>query len=212
MSVRRHARTRLPRLRTPRLLLAAVVLAALTVTGVGVAGAIWPQPDRATTPTAAASPYAAEPAPVLPDRTTERPDRGTRPYAEAPAASPTPAPQPPSQPEPDDPEPSSQPPAPEGGEVVTSGTCEASYYWEPQPTASGEVFDPEAMTAAHKTWAFGTRVRVTNPANGQSVVVRINDRGPYIDGRCLDLARGAFREIASLQQGVAMVNYEVLSD
>jgi rare lipoprotein A len=101
---------------------------------------------------------------------------------------------------------------PDGGEVVTTGSCGASYYWEPQPTASGEEFDPEAMTAAHKEWDFDTRVRVTNPASGDSVVVRINDRGPYIDGRCLDLARGAFREIASLDAGVITVTYEVLSD
>ncbi|MGH3682480.1 MAG: septal ring lytic transglycosylase RlpA family protein, partial [Natronosporangium sp.] len=87
-----------------------------------------------------------------------------------------------------------------------------SFYWEPQPTASGEPFDPEALTAAHLSWAFDTRVRVTNPATGQSVVVRINDRGPYVDGRCLDLSRGAFREIADLDAGVITATYEVLAD
>jgi rare lipoprotein A (peptidoglycan hydrolase) len=92
--------------------------------------------------------------------------------------------------------------------VVSSGTCAASYYWEPQPTASGEEFDPEALTAAHKSLPFDTRVRVTNLRNGKSVVFRINDRGPYVDGRCLDLARGAFRAIESLDAGVAHVRYE----
>ncbi|WP_211588795.1 septal ring lytic transglycosylase RlpA family protein [Allorhizocola rhizosphaerae] len=95
---------------------------------------------------------------------------------------------------------------------ATSRSCGASFYWEPQPTASGERFDPEAMTAAHKTLPFNTMVRVTNPGNGKSVVVRINDRGPYIDGRCLDLSRGAFRQIANLETGVLkVVHYEVLA-
>jgi rare lipoprotein A len=94
--------------------------------------------------------------------------------------------------------------------VVDSGTCETSFYWEPQPTASGEEFDPEALTAAHRTLPFDTRVRVTNLRNGRSVTVRINDRGPYVDGRCLDLARGAFRVIESLDAGVANVRFEVL--
>ncbi|BCB80515.1 hypothetical protein GCM10022251_03350 [Phytohabitans flavus] len=96
-------------------------------------------------------------------------------------------------------------------EVVTdTGSCGASFYDEPQATANGEQFDPEALTAAHKTWAFGTRVRVTNPDNGKSVIVRINDRGPYIDGRCIDLSRAAFRAIASLGLGHIDVSYEIL--
>lgn len=95
--------------------------------------------------------------------------------------------------------------------VVLSGTCTASFYWEPQGTASGETFDPEALTAAHKSLPFDTRVRVTNPANGKSVTVRINDRGPYIDGRCLDLSRAAFGVIAKLETGVLKdASYEVL--
>ena len=91
------------------------------------------------------------------------------------------------------------------------GTCRASYYDEPQGTASGEQFDPEALTAAHKSWKMGTRVRVTNPRNGKSVIVRINDRGPYVPGRCLDLSRAAFRAIEDLGRGVMPVRYEVLS-
>jgi rare lipoprotein A len=96
------------------------------------------------------------------------------------------------------------------GTVVATGICQASYYGEGQGTASGERFDPTALTTAHKTLPFGTRVRVTNPATAQSVVVRVNDRGPYIEGRCLDLSTAAFDRIASLSSGVATVKYEVL--
>ncbi|MFC6018992.1 septal ring lytic transglycosylase RlpA family protein [Plantactinospora solaniradicis] len=94
--------------------------------------------------------------------------------------------------------------------VVDTGSCGASYYDQGQVTANGEAFNPDGLTAAHKTLPFDTRVRVTNPANGKSVVVRINDRGPYIDGRCIDLSRGAFQAIASLDQGALDVRYEVL--
>jgi rare lipoprotein A len=96
------------------------------------------------------------------------------------------------------------------GKVVSSGTCAVSYYDEPQGTASGEQFDPEAFTAAHKTLPFNTRVRVTNLANGKSTVVRINDRGPYAGDRCLDLARAPFQAIVSLSSGVIDAKYEVL--
>jgi rare lipoprotein A len=94
--------------------------------------------------------------------------------------------------------------------VVNSGSCGASFYDEGQMTANGETFNPNALTAAHKTLAFNTKVRVTNPANGKSVTVRINDRGPYIDGRCLDLSRAAFAAIASTSLGEVNVRYEVL--
>ncbi|WP_172967878.1 septal ring lytic transglycosylase RlpA family protein [Micromonospora sp. WMMA2032] len=94
--------------------------------------------------------------------------------------------------------------------VVDSGSCGASFYDEGQMTANGETFNPNALTAAHKTLPFDTRVRVTNPANGKSVVVRINDRGPYIDGRCIDLSRAAFAAIASTDLGEVDVRYEVL--
>jgi rare lipoprotein A len=116
--------------------------------------------------------------------------------------------------------PSSKKPSPEkttttrkpasGGTVVDSGTCGASYYDEGQTTANGEAFDPEALTAAHKTLPFNTRVRVTNPDNGKSVVVRINDRGPFVSGRCIDLSRAAFRAIANLSQGELTVKYDIL--
>ncbi len=94
--------------------------------------------------------------------------------------------------------------------VVESGSCGASYYSEGQLTASGEVFDPSAMTAAHKTLPFDTMVRVTNPVTSTSVTVRINDRGPFVTGRCIDLSQAAFAVIAPLDAGHVEVRYEVL--
>jgi rare lipoprotein A len=74
----------------------------------------------------------------------------------------------------------------------------ATYYGKEfagRRTASGERFNPGAMTAAHRTLRFGTRVRVTNSRNGRSVIVRINDRGPFVKGRSIDLSHGAARVI-----------------
>ncbi|MDP4508902.1 septal ring lytic transglycosylase RlpA family protein [Nonomuraea sp. G32] len=95
--------------------------------------------------------------------------------------------------------------------VLSSGSCGASFYDEPQMTASGERFNPSAMTAAHKTLPLGSKVRVTNPNTGESVTVRINDRGPYIGGRCLDLSAAAFSAIGNTGAGVMRVRYEVLA-
>lgn len=86
----------------------------------------------------------------------------------------------------------------------------ASYYWQPQRVASGGWFNPDALTAAHKTLPFGTKVRVTNSGNGKSVVVTINDRGPYVGGRVIDLSRAAAGAISMQSQGVAPVRLEVL--
>lgn len=86
----------------------------------------------------------------------------------------------------------------------------ASYYWQPQKVASGGWFNPNAMTAAHKTLPFGTKVRVTNQNNGKSVVVTINDRGPYVGGRIIDLSKAAAGAISMQNAGVAPVNVAVL--
>lgn len=86
----------------------------------------------------------------------------------------------------------------------------ASYYWQPQAVASGGRFNPNAMTAAHKSLPFGTRVRVTNLRNGRSVIVRINDRGPYIKGRIIDLSRAAAGRIRMRGAGVVSVKVTVL--
>ncbi|MFN5065059.1 MAG: septal ring lytic transglycosylase RlpA family protein [Aphanizomenon sp.] len=77
-------------------------------------------------------------------------------------------------------------------------------------TASGERYNPEGLTAAHRTLPLGTKIRVTNTRNGRSVVVRINDRGPYIRGRIVDLSAGAARILGMIGSGVAPVNLEVL--
>lgn len=87
----------------------------------------------------------------------------------------------------------------------------ASYYWQGQRTASGARFNPDGLTAAHRSLPFGTRVRVTNQSNGQSVVVTINDRGPFVGGRVIDLSRGAARAINMTGAGVARVSLQVLN-
>jgi rare lipoprotein A len=86
----------------------------------------------------------------------------------------------------------------------------ASYYWQEQKTASGERFDKYALTAAHRTLPFGTRVRVTNRNNGKSVIVRINDRGPFKPGRVIDLSLAAAGAIGMRSLGLAPVAVEVL--
>jgi rare lipoprotein A (peptidoglycan hydrolase) len=78
-------------------------------------------------------------------------------------------------------------------------------------TASGSIFDPHAMTTAHRSLPFGARIRVTNQANGKSVIVVGTDRGPFVAGRVLDLSYGAFARIASPSQGVANVCYARIS-
>jgi len=78
------------------------------------------------------------------------------------------------------------------------------------PTASGEIFNPRKLTAAHRTLPLGSRVRVINPRNGQSVVVRINDRGPFVAGRVIDLSTAAARRIGLMQQGVGRVELRLL--
>lgn len=91
---------------------------------------------------------------------------------------------------------------------------EASYYGYElagNPTASGEPFDPEKMTAAHRKLPFGTRVRVTNLRNKQSVVVRVNDRGPFAGDRIIDVSRAAAEVLGMLHRGRALVRVEVLS-
>jgi rare lipoprotein A len=90
----------------------------------------------------------------------------------------------------------------------------ASYYAEPyhgRKTASGEIFDTyQELTAAHRTLPFNTMVRVTNKTNGREVDVRINDRGPFVDGRVIDLSLRAAREIDLVRPGVAPVKLTVL--
>ena len=89
----------------------------------------------------------------------------------------------------------------------------ASWYgmqYQNMPTASGERFDMNDMTAAHRTLAFGTQVRVKNLENGREVIVRINDRGPNISGRIIDLSYAAASKLKMMKQGVAKVELTVL--
>jgi len=90
--------------------------------------------------------------------------------------------------------------------VVQTG--KASYYgkaFKNKPTASGEKFKPGKRTAAHPSLPFGTKVRVTNLKNGRTVKVRINDRGPFVKGRIIDLSQGAARRLDMIRDGVAEV-------
>ena len=89
----------------------------------------------------------------------------------------------------------------------------ASYYaskFQGRKTASGEPYDQSKLTAAHRKLPFGTTVKVTNLQNGRSVTVRVNDRGPYIKGRIIDLSSSAFNRIANLKKGIIEVRLEIV--
>ena len=97
--------------------------------------------------------------------------------------------------------------------VVRVMTGEASWYgpgFYGNRTASGEIYRPGTMTAAHRTLPFGTKVRVTNLWNGRTAVIRINDRGPFIDHRVIDLGHGAASHLGLTASGIAQVKLEVL--
>lgn len=92
-------------------------------------------------------------------------------------------------------------------------TGQASYYadkYADRHTASGELYRAEEDTAAHRTLPFGSLVRVTNMKNGKSVVVRVNDRGPFVRGRIIDLSRAAFESIGHASEGLLHVQIEVI--
>jgi rare lipoprotein A len=104
-------------------------------------------------------------------------------------------------------------PAPRAPRVVQVSSGRASWYgpgFFGNRTANGEVFRPGTMTAAHRTLPFGTKVRVTNLSNGRTAVVRINDRGPFIGNRVIDLAHGAAQHLGLVASGLAPVRLEVL--
>lgn len=95
------------------------------------------------------------------------------------------------------------------------GSGHASYYsneFAGRRTASGELFDPAAFTAAHRTVAFGTRVKVTHLGNGREVVVRVNDRGPWGRGRIIDLSYAAAKQIGMHRSGTAQVKLSLVRD
>jgi len=98
-------------------------------------------------------------------------------------------------------------------QIAQAVTGEASWYgpgFHGQTTANGETFNQEELTAAHRSLPFGTKVKVTNINNGRSVVVRINDRGPFAAGRVIDLSAAAARVIGLLSSGIAPVQLEIL--
>ncbi len=91
----------------------------------------------------------------------------------------------------------------------------ASWYsnkFDGKRTASGERYNKNAYTAAHKSLPFGTIVRVTNTANSKKVDVKINDRGPFVKGRVIDLSQKAFEQIGNIKEGVAPVKIEIIDD
>jgi rare lipoprotein A len=103
----------------------------------------------------------------------------------------------------------------ESKQLIAQSVGQASFYGndpgEGGPlTANGERYNSGGLTAAHRTLPFGTRVRVTSPNTGRSVVVRINDRGPFVGGRAIDLSIGAARAIGLTKSGVGTVHMEVL--
>ncbi len=90
----------------------------------------------------------------------------------------------------------------------------ASYYHDSlhgNKTASGQVYDKTRLSAAHKTLPLGSKVRVTDVKTGKSIVVRVNDRGPFVKGRIIDLSRRAAKELGIVKRGIAKVKMEVLS-
>lgn len=105
--------------------------------------------------------------------------------------------------------------APSTPQESTLGRGSASYYaskFNGRRTASGEVFNNAAMTAAHRTLPFGSMVRVTNPASGASVLVRVNDRGPFTKGRMIDVSRAAAEKLGLIARGHAMVELALVED
>ena len=97
------------------------------------------------------------------------------------------------------------------GTVTETGV--ASYYgtkYHGKLTASGEIFNMNDLTAAHPKLAFGTRVKITHLENNRSVIVRINDRGPFVPGRVIDLSRAAAMELQMIQTGLAQVRVEII--
>jgi len=98
--------------------------------------------------------------------------------------------------------------------MVDLGTMTASWYgpkFHGNLTANGEIYNQMALTAAHKTMAFGSFLKITNLKNGKSIVVRINDRGPYIEGRDLDLSKGTAIALGMIKRGVIKVKVEEIN-
>jgi rare lipoprotein A len=105
-------------------------------------------------------------------------------------------------------------PSKSGDAAGQSGSCPMSYYgggdgFDGRKTANGETFDTNKLTAANKSLPFGSKVKITNTANGKSVVVRVNDRGPYHGNRCFDLSKAAMEAVGGVGAGQINGKYEV---
>lgn len=98
----------------------------------------------------------------------------------------------------------------EAGEIKTASNGVASFYTEGTQTANGEKFNTMDMTAAHPTLPFGTKLRVTDVASGKSVTVRVNDRGPYVPGRVVDVSYSAANALGMVGKGVTNVRLDVV--
>jgi rare lipoprotein A len=98
----------------------------------------------------------------------------------------------------------------EAGDTKTASNGVASFYTEGTQTANGEKFNTMEMTAAHPTLPFGTKLRVTDVASGKSVTVRVNDRGPYVPGRVVDVSYSAANALGIVGKGVANVKLDVV--
>ena len=93
---------------------------------------------------------------------------------------------------------------------ISRYTAKASWYQMGRITANGERYDPDGFTVAHRRYPFGTIIRLTNPVNGRSIIVRVNDRGPFIRGRDFDVSRGVARQLDFIERGVVNLVIEVL--
>lgn len=134
----------------------------------------------------------------------------------SPPASAVPPPAPAAAKAPASPEPKISPAAPAASPTRTDAMEGLAAYYshrlDGRRTASGQVFDQNALTAAHPTLPFGTKVKVTNKANGRSVVVRINDRGPTQPGRVVDLSRAAAGKLGMMKAGLVPVTLEIVAE
>lgn len=98
--------------------------------------------------------------------------------------------------------------------ITSSKTVQASWYgpgFHGRKTANGERFNMNSLTAAHKSLPFGTKLKVTCTSTGKSVIVRVNDRGPFKPGRSLDLSKGAAEQLGMIGRGITKVKYEILN-
>lgn len=99
---------------------------------------------------------------------------------------------------------------PANSTTINNITVVTSWYQHGKKTASGQRFDPNGLSAAHRTLPFGTKLRLTNPNNGKSIIVTVNDRGPFIRGTGLDVSRGAAQQLGFIRQGKTKLIMQVL--